>query len=265
MRSAIIWLAFLLLIPSAVDAQLTIETSQAKVISGGINPIVQGDLVFVDQDSRPKFQTVSIVDIISDAANINVSAETKTREPVATYPLGTNNRWAVVSSGRVWVRVTAIDFDRKLFHDQTVIVQPDSPDDGDEDDSDDDDQDDEDDPPDVPNEYGLGKVALENATFSPEKARAIASIYRKSADFLYGIPSFKRMTNPDEVRHNDPKWSVAAYQSQQWTQIGVDQAWLDTIGDALVESQRQRPAGYFTRQDWWHAFNEIATALEAVK
>lgn len=122
----------------------------------------------------------------------------------------------------------------------------------------------------VPNEYGVGSVAYQFAPKDAANAAKMASIYKQSGDFLFGIPSLKFVVSQSDAHSKDPSRSINAWILQQYDTLQCPDpetckqwtVWKQKVSDALLESQKNRQ---FTRQDWFNAFNEISKAVGTPK
>ena len=119
----------------------------------------------------------------------------------------------------------------------------------------------------VPNEYGVGAVAFQFAPKVASEAKSLAAMYRQAGEFLYGRPSLKFITSDSDKDAKNPDRSVIAWLAQQQASTTLaDRAawttWKLKLREAFTASQNARQ---YTREDWYNAFNEVATALEAVK
>ncbi len=113
--------------------------------------------------------------------------------------------------------------------------------------------------PPVPNDYNVGAVVRQYRPADPGLSKQIAGWYRQGADRLYGIGGSGVGDILSLGAEIDKKFAskqcVSQEICQQW---GV---WQQELRRAMIAEQARR--GYFTREDWYKAFNEIAAALEA--
>ncbi len=124
--------------------------------------------------------------------------------------------------------------------------------------------------PPVPNDYGIGAIAYASAPHDVATAAKMASIYRQSGDFLFGIPSLKFIVSSNQQHASDPNRSIMAWITQQYGLVQCPDVetckqwskWKADVRDAFLASQANRQ---FTRQDWYAAFNEVCKALAEVK
>ena len=84
-----------------------------------------GNLIPVAADA--KLRSVGWVSVESEAANIRVSASDVNREPVKVVQVE-QSLFAVLGSGKVWVEIDCVDFDKKIFEkEQYTLEIPDAP------------------------------------------------------------------------------------------------------------------------------------------
>lgn len=241
---------------------------QVEVKSGtyyqidGLGKVTQvGELTLVPAMPQITVKPVGVVRVETEAANIEVAISDAARVPYEAAKLDAKT-WIINKPGRWWVDVTAIDFEKNIYGRKSAVVDvgeapgpgpgPNPP------------------PSPVPNEYGVGKVAYENAPRDVASAVRFASIYRQAGDFLFGVPSLKFIESNSSVHSADPNRSVLAWIKQQYDLVQCPDVetckqwntWKLKINEAMLESQRKRA---FTRQDWFSAFREIANAVEQVK
>jgi len=252
-----IWLLF----ASVCFAQVEVKSGTYYQIDG-LGKVTQvGELTLVPAMPQITVKPVGVVRVETEAANIEVAVSDAARVPYEPTQLDAKT-WIINKPGRWWVEVVAIDFAKNIYGRKTAVVDvgespgpgpgPNPP------------------PSPVPNEYGVGKVAYENAPRDVASAVKFASIYRQAGDFLFGIPSLKFVESSNSQHAGDPSRSVMAWIKQQYDLVqcpdtGTCQQWAvwkSKLSEAMIESQRRRA---FTRQDWYSAFNEIANAVGQVK
>jgi len=114
----------------------------------------------------------------------------------------------------------------------------------------------------VPNNYGVGQVAFDNAPADPKGLKQFATWYKEAGQYLYGtngtIKVIANASEPNSVfgwmaevmdAYPCPNPEICA----QW------KSWREKVNQAFIASQKARQ---YTRDDWFAAFNEVATALE---
>jgi hypothetical protein len=255
---------------SAAALQLEVIAKPSTVIAGLKDPQIVGDLLIVSEASKPDYRSAMLIYIETDAANVEVEIEDSTRSPVSADQVA-DGVWMLSTPGKYWVEVTAIDFSKNIYSKKKLTVEvgkapqpppgPDPPGPGPGPTP----------PPDVDvlNEYGLGQALFQSAPRSAAELRAYAEIYRRAADFLYGIPSLKAVIYPGGFGHGDPARDVAAWINSQTAAVQCTSpeicrswgVWRGELNRLVQESQNRR--GHFTREDWFAAFREISAALDA--
>ena len=68
-------------------------------------------------------QAATVVRVNSDAANINLIADTKDRLPVNVVKVG-RNLFVVENKERAWCLVQAVDFEKKIFEQRQLQIEP---------------------------------------------------------------------------------------------------------------------------------------------
>lgn len=119
-------LAFLCLAASAAFGQTTVSTKTA--ITGLVNPQQVDSLILVDSSSQPKFETVGLVEVKTEASNVIVRATDANRRILPTTKLSPTT-YAVMAQGRIWVRVVCIDFPKNIYTDDELelVIGPPTP------------------------------------------------------------------------------------------------------------------------------------------
>ena len=116
-----ITLLLILLCPSVLYGQIQ-SSAETKYILSGIDGYENiGDLLLVPSHSKPTLKAVGLVTIDSPASMITVKASTEKRVPVEVKKVSTD-RFLVLGLGKIWINVTAIDFDTKLFEQTEFII-----------------------------------------------------------------------------------------------------------------------------------------------
>jgi len=270
-------LAMLWCLPSLAVAQVGVTTSTAYQITGLGTITKVGDVLLSSVSPTITSKPVGVVNV--NATDVEISVSDINRLPYQPLKLDADS-WMIDKPGKWWVEVKeygtialADGSTRRIVLDSTVVVVefsfsptpippiPDPPGPTP-------------DPPIPPspiaNDYGVGKVAFDNAPRDPVLAVRYQSIYKQSGDFLFGIPSLKFITSSSDVHNNDPNRSVMAWIKQQYSlTVCTDvetckqwEVWKRKVAEAFTESQKKRA---FTRNDWYSALNEVANALGQVK
>lgn len=161
-----------------------------------------------------------------------------------------------------------------IYSDEGVIDLGDEVPDPDEDDDEDDEEDDPDPPVpdvDVANKMGVGKIAYRLAPRNDAKTlKQYQAIYKQAADFLYGIPTLKFVSSSNSAHASDPNRSVIAWLNQEYEKTQCEdeetckawERWRLGVADAINKGQASKS---YLKNDWYDAFNEVSSALGAVK
>ena len=185
----------------------------------------------------------SLLTVTTDAKNISVYADDINRTPVSLIKVS-QNQW-LIPPGKVWLDVRVIDFDKNIYDSTRLFVESEQPN------------------IDVPNSYGLGVVSALNAPADPETRAIVSEQHRQAANFLYGNPTLKAVSNENT---DDPESNVFAWLEQQAAEMQCPDEqtckqwakWRVEMGKAFAESQTKRQ---YKREDWFRAFLEIAGSL----
>lgn len=239
-RFAVTVCFFVCLISSSL-AQLSVSTKNVIHVVGLEDSEEINGYVFVNAETNIQKQKAALVYVETEAKGVSFEVSSQDRSPVVFEQIS-DTAILISAVGKSWVEVVAIDFDKQIYSKKLVVVEVD----GGEDPGPDPGPDPS--PDDVPNDYGLGKIAFENA---PENGReGVASAYEAAANFLYGKPKAKTVTETLDYLQEQTE-SVGG---QEWDQ------WQMKIAEALKDSQRKVDGGY-ERKDWFNAYMEIANAL----
>lgn len=202
-------------------------------------------------ESTPIDSVSPVINVETRAANVRLNASDQERRPVMVTELADGKYTIQNQTGKVWVRVTAVDFSLNIFDETMVIVEPVGP------------------PtpprpptPDVSNKMGVGLTAAKFAPSHDGTRAIVAAQYRQAGNFLFGIPELKPVAsaNGGQTVFDWLSAEAAAMQCpnpqvcEQWGK------WRVEIVSAMNASQRER--GAFDREDWFTVFEEIANALE---
>jgi hypothetical protein len=253
-KLAAIFVTVTLLLCGIASAQVETQVTRKKALLGVTNPVVQGNRILVGEDSNVAVSDVVLLDIRTDYKFTRLKAKQNGNriEPEkvaeATY--------LFAGSGSYSVEITVFDPERGIDDREVTFTiggkpspppgptpEPTPPPD----------------PSVVPNEYGVGLVAFENAPSDTANAKAWAGLYRAKAGQLFGeggLASIERILS-------DINTAVAARQCVDKAKCEQWGVWKTKLDAAVKAEQAKR--GSFSRQDWYGALTEIATALEAVK
>lgn len=115
-----------LLCPSILYGQIQSSAETKYILSGIDGYETVADMLLVPSHSKPTLKAVGLVTIDSPASMISVKASTAQRAPVEVKKVSAD-RFLILGTGKVWINVTAIDFDTKLFEQSEFIINIDSP------------------------------------------------------------------------------------------------------------------------------------------
>lgn len=267
MASVSLWLAFSC--PLFADLTVSVREAAVKTVTTPYvttSLVVDGETVGdpVDSVGEPvESPEVPAMVLLLESDRDLATSLVKVRCKTAAVQAYSSGMYLISTPGTHEVQVDVISQEPLQWDDATLVVtigappEPPKPDD----------PVDPDIPDEVPDKYGVGKVAYQMAPRDASISK-YAEIYRRAGDFLFGIPSLKFIVSSNVTHSKDPGRSVTAWITQQYGLVQcADQStcdkwveWQSAVADALVESQQRRQ---FTRDDWYAAFNEIATALKA--
>jgi hypothetical protein len=239
-----------------LDGQVAITHTETTIVTGLENPEIVEDVILAS--GTPKVEKAWLVNIDTEASIVRVNAETRNRDRVDIKKISPT-RIIVPRGERIWLRVVVVDFEKNIFDEQIVTFgQTNDPDDEPDDDGSDVEDEEPDDaiPSSVPNDLGIGHSVYK---LSPgTELDEAADIYRRAANFLYGIPSLKSITTPNP---NNTRTNVLAWMRAEFNQLSIEwHGYPDLINDTFREAQTKSDG--FTRKEWHQAFLEAAVALE---
>ena len=223
----------------AALAQLNVTTKNVSQVVGIESAQEIGGLVFVDGDTVVSKKSVALVFADSEAANISFEVSDSSRSPVPFEQIA-DGTISISKTGKSWVEVVALDFDKNIYSKKMIVVTLDGGD-----------SNIDIIPDEVSNDYGVGLPAY---TYAPDEGREeVADIYKSGADFLYGKPEAKTVSGTSEwIREK------LNGQPEGWVE------WQSKVSNALVKSQEERVGGY-SRENWYQALMEISNALRVPK
>lgn len=245
-------------IATTAFAQIELSYTKAKSFPGITQPRLLGARVIGGEDSSSVATPVAIITAKSSSKFVRLKARKSIFESGSLQQIA-ENEWLLSGEGRWIVEATAFDPEKGIDEASLEVVigaapkpepepepgpgpgptpPPPSP---------------------VPSDYNIGPTAYSKAPADPSMAKQIATWYRTGSAKLYGQGSLSDIQSivKEIDRQFDAKQCRDQATCQQWA------TWKTAVGSALVTEQKRR--GTFTRQDWFTALNEIATALEAVK
>jgi hypothetical protein len=255
-------LAFLCL-SSIASAQIELSYSMRKTLVGATNPeVLEGGRILIEGDSQVAESPAALIKVASvegvrvmafrgpdEIDLIAVDVATDAASKIVT------ERFLLIGEGEY--RVKAFSTKNKAWdRSQEITIgkptpKPPKPDDPPKPDP----------KPDVvvPNDYNVGAVALKNAPSDSVQAKAIAGWYRIGSAKLYGQGG---LADIEQIKREIDQQFASKQCRDQATCMQWD-VWKKAVGQAVVAEQVKRKT--FTRQDWFQAMNEIATALESVR
>lgn len=249
-----IFVTALMLLASLASAQVETQVVRKKALLGVTNPVVQGNRILVGEDSNVAVSDVVIVDIRTAYKFTRIKAKQNGQrvEP----ELMADNSYLFAGAGQYVLEITVFDPERGIDDKEitfTIGGKPTPPPGPTPDPTP------EPSPSVVPNEYGVGLVALTNAPSDVANAKAWAGMYRAKAGQLFGQGSLASIDKilADIAATIGNRQCVDQAKCEQWG------TWKTKLDAAIKAEQAKR--GSFSRQDWFGALTEIATALEAVK
>lgn len=111
----------LLFVASVCNAQIQVGTTSAFSIEGLTNQSTNAGLI-LSSTAPTKVVPVGILDVITDASKIVVTATDALHRAVELKSLSTN-QFLWTAAGKVDFSITVVDFDKKIFEQKTVSAQ----------------------------------------------------------------------------------------------------------------------------------------------
>ncbi len=253
-KTTAIFVTLLLLLCGVASAQVETQVTRKKALLGVTNPVVQGNRILVGEDSNVAVSDVVLLDIRTDYKFTRLKAK-QNGNRIEPEKVG-EATYLFAGAGSYVVEVTVFDPEKGIDDKEvtfTIGGKPSPPGPT---------PDPTPEPPDpsvVPNEYGVGLVAFENAPSDTANAKAWAGMYRAKAGQLFGEGG---LASIDRILA-DINTAVAARQCVDKAKCEQWGVWKTKLDAAIKAEQAKR--GSFSRQDWYGALTEIATALEAVR
>jgi hypothetical protein len=256
-KSAAFFVTALLLLCLASSAFGQVETTvtRKKALLGVTNPQVQGNRILVGDDSNVSVSDVVLLEVKSDykfqRVRARVSGNRVEPEKLA------DNVYLFAGAGAYVVEVTVFDPDKGIddaeikFEISGKPVPPPEPEPEPEP---------EPKPDIVPNEYNVGQLTYDMAPSDAANAAKFAAAYRSGAGQLFGVGG--QLRSIDRILA-DLKATVDGRQCADLAKCAKWGEWKTKLDAAIKAEQTRR--GSFSRDDWFAALNEIATALEASK
>jgi hypothetical protein len=250
--------AFLLLfLASSAFGQVETTVTRKKALLGVTNPQVQGNRILVGDDSNVSVSDVVLLEVKSDYKFQRVKAR-QNGNRVEPEKLA-DNVYLFAGAGAYVVEVTVFDPDKgiddaEIKFDIGGKPKPPTPDP-----TPDPEPEPEPKPDIVPNDYGVGLLTYQLAPADAPNAVKFAKAYRDGAGKLFGVNGLATI---DKILA-DIGATVAGRQCSDLTKCEAWGTWKVKLDEAMKAQQAKR--GSFSREDWFKALTEVATALEARK
>ncbi len=241
----------LLCLASSAFGQVETTVTRKKALLGVTNPQVQGSRILVGDDSNVSVSDVVLLEVKSDYKFQRVKARVSGNR-VEPEKLG-ENVYLFAGSGKYEIEITCFDPDRGIDDAEIAFdigikptpptpPQPTPP---------------EPKPEVVPNDYGVGQLTYDMAPADAANASKFAKAYRDGAGKLFGVGGLATI---DKILA-DIQAAVAGRQCSDLTKCEAWGTWKTKLDAAIKAEQTRR--GSFSREDWYKALTEVATALEA--
>jgi hypothetical protein len=246
--------AFLLLcLASSAFGQVETTVTRKKALLGVTNPVVQGNRILVGDDSNVSVSDVVLLEVKSDYKFQRVKAR-QNGNRVEPEKLA-DNVYLFAGAGKFEIEITCFDPERGIDDAEITFdiggkpvpptpPQPTPP---------------EPKPDIVPNDYGVGQLTYDMAPADAANASKFAKAYRDGAGKLFGVNGLATI---DKILA-DIGATVAGRQCSDLTKCEAWGTWKVKLDEAMKAQQAKR--GSFSREDWFKALTEVATALEARK
>lgn len=254
-KLAAIFVTATLLLCSLAHAQVETQLTKKKALLGVTNPVVQGNRILVGEDSNVAVSDVVLLDVRTDYKFSRIKAK-KDGQRVEPEKLAENS-YLFAGAGSFVVEVLVFDPERGIDEKEVAFTiggkptPPNPP--GPTPDPEPEPQ------PDVvvPNDYGVGLLTFTETPADSANAVKFAKLYRDNAAKLFGQGG---LASIDRILA-DISGTIAARQCSDQAKCQQWGVWKTKLDAAIKAEQNRR--GVFTRQDWFAALSEIATALEA--
>jgi len=255
MRSKLIavFVTATLLLCSLAHAQVETHLTRKKALLGVTNPVVQGNRILVGEDSNVAVSDVMLLDVKTDYKFSRIKAK-KDGSRIEPEKVGESS-YLFAGAGQYVVEVTAFDPDKGIDDKEvsfTIGGKPTPPGPPPEPEP-------EPTPNVVPNDYGVGLLTYQETPADLANAAKFAKLYRDAAGKLYGQGGLASV----EKVLSDISSTIAGRQCSDHAKCEQWGAWKTKLDAAIKAEQNRRSV--FTRQDWFAALSEVATALEAKK
>ena len=248
----------LLCLASLASAQVETVVTRKKALLGVTNPQIQGTRILVGDDSNVSVTDVVLLEVKSDYKFQRVKA-LQNGNRIDPEKLA-DSVYLFAGTGRYLVEVTVFDPERGI-DDAEVKFEigkplPPGPEPKPEPEPDPEPKPDID----VPNDYGLGLLTIQLAPSDTANAAKFAAAYQNGAGKLFGVGGQLRDISSIVA---DINTVIAGRQCADLAKCEQWGKWKLQLDAAIKAEQSKR--GSFSRDDWYKALTEVATALEAVR
>jgi len=246
----------LMLICGLASAQVETQVVRKKALLGVTNPVVQGNRILVGEDSNVSVSDVVLLEVKSDYKFQRVRARVGGNR-VEPEKLA-DNVYLFAGAGSYQIEITCFDPDRGIDDAELTFDiggKPPKPEPDPEPEPEPDPK-----PNVVPNDYNLGQLTYDLAPADSANAAKFAKVYRDGAGKLFGVGG--NLASIDRILA-DIKAAIDGRQCADQAKCAKWGEWKNKLDAAIKAEQNRR--GSFSRDDWFAALNEIATALEARK
>jgi len=240
----------LLCLASLASAQVETVVTRKKALLGVTNPQIQGTRILVGDDSNVSVTDVVLLEVKSDYKFQRVKA-LQNGNRIDPEKLA-DSVYLFAGTGRYLVEITVFDPERGIDDTEVKfeIGKPLPPEPEPEPKPD----------IDVPNDYGLGLLTIQQAPSDMANAAKFAAAYRNGAGKLFGVGGQLRDISNIIA---DINAVIAGRQCADLAKCEQWGRWKLQLDAAIKAEQVKR--GSFSRDDWYKALNEVATALEVVR
>lgn len=251
-KTAAFFVTALLLLCSLVQAQVETTVTRKKALLGVTNPQVQGNRILVGDDSNVSVSDVVLLEVKSDYKFQRVKAR-QNGNRVEPEKLA-DNVYLFAGAGAYVVEVTVFDPDKGIDDSEVKFdiggkPKPPTPPEPT--------PDPEPQPEVVPNDYGVGLLTYQQAPADAANLQKFAKLYRDQAGKLFGQGG---LASIDKIL-GDISSAVAGRQCSDLAKCEQWGKWKTNLDEAMKAQQAKR--GSFSREDWFKALTEVATAMEA--
>ena len=244
-----------LLLCSIAQAQVETQLTRKKALLGVTNPVVQGNRILVGDDSNVAVSDVVLLDIRTDYKFSRLRAR-QNGNRIEPEKIG-DYSYLFAGPGSYVVEVTVFDPDKGIDDAEVSFTIGGNPKPPEPDPTPDPEPEPEPKPDVVPNDYNLGQLTYDETPADQANATKFAKLYRDGAGKLFGVGNLATI---DRIL-GEINTAIANRQCADLAKCEQWGRWKTKLDAAIKAEQTRR--GSFSRQDWFAALNEIATALEA--